>query len=219
MKTRLWILASVLMACDAAPLTQQPPPPMNPPPVVEPVFDDTYTHANPASKGPVLINPSDADGKYARRISVEHLRNSIPALFDGITWTVRVGRNDVNAFDSLSRTLGEPDYVAVFNENRDPSPLFAKYMDDMAGDVCAKAVERDVAGSAAKLVMVQSDVDANLRYLRLKLHGIWVPDSSMEGLGDLRQLYDDIYGGTNDAAQAWFGVCVAMLTAPELMAY
>lgn len=216
MKTRVWILASVLMSCNADPQLQ--PPVVVPPPVLEEeVFDDTYTHANPAPKGPVVAEPTDADGKFARRISVEQLRNSIPALFDGITWTV--GRNNANAFDALSRTLGEPDYVAVFNENRDPSPLFAKYMDDMAGDVCGKAIERDQTGSGAKLVMVQSDVDANLHHLRLKLHGIWVPDGSMEGLGDLRRLHDDIYGATNDPAQAWFGVCVAMLTAPELMAY
>ena len=212
MKTRLWILTTILMACDAdlsAPI----------PPEGETVFEDVYTHANPSSKGPVSISKSDADGKDARRISVEQLRRSIPLLFGGITWTVRVGRNDVDAFDALSRTLGEPDYIAITTENRDASPLFAKYMDDMAGDVCAKAIERDRTGSEEKLVMVQEDVDANLRYLRLALHGIWVPDSSMDGLSDLRRLYDDIFGETADAAQAWFGVCVAMLTAPELMAY
>jgi hypothetical protein len=213
MKTRLWILASMVLACDAAPNENVPPP------AGEQVFDDTYEHANPSSKGTVSIDPSDAEGKLARRISVAQLERSIPALFDGITWTVRAGRNDANAFNALSRTLGEPDYIAVTTENRDPSPLFAKYMDDMAGDVCGKAIERDVAGTAEKLVMVEEDVDANLRFLRLKLHGIWVPDGSTEGLEDLRRLYDDIYGETDDVAQAWFGVCVAMLTAPELMAY
>jgi hypothetical protein len=213
MNARVWILASVLIACDAA----QPPPVV--PPAGETVFEDVFAHAEPDSKGPVVLNPMDADGKEARRISVAQLRSSIPALFDGITWTVRVGQQNRNAFDQLSRTLGVPDYIAVTTENRDPSPLFAKYMDDMAGDVCGKAIARDQAGGQAKLVMVMDDVDANLRYLRLKLHGIWVPDGSMDGLGDLRTLYDDIFGETNDAAQAWFGVCAAMLTAPELMAY
>ena len=208
---RLWIFASLVMACDAAPVAT--------PPTGEPVFDDMYTHANPASKGPAVLDPEDDAGKEARRISVEQLRNSIPALFGGITWTFQAGREQGNAFDLLSRTLGEPDYIAVTTENRDPSPLFAKYMDDMAGDVCGKAIARDQAGGQEKLVMVVDDVDANLRFLRLKLHGIWVPDGSMEGLGDLRQLYDGVYGQTNDAAEAWLGVCVAMLTAPEMMAY
>jgi hypothetical protein len=209
------IMASILLgACDAeqlAPVT---------PPVNEQVFDDAFTHANPSAKGPAVLNPqAEQDGKAARRVSIDQLRNSIPALFGGITWTMRIGRQEGTAFDLLSRTLGEPDYIAVTNENLDPSPLFAKYMDDMAGDVCTKAIEADRTSTGEKLVMVDADVDQNLRFLRLKLHGIWVPDGSTEGLGDLRRLYDDIFAETNDASEAWFGVCVAMLTAPETMAY
>ncbi len=214
MKTRLWILTCLLYACNAAPVGVTPP-------LGEPVYEDTWTHANPGSKGPAVLSPSDANGKVARRISVEQLRRSIPQLFDGITWTIRVGRNDLDAFDALSRTLGEPDYITVTSENRDASPLFAKYMDDMAGDVCGKAIARDRAGAPGDrpLVMVKDDVDANLRYLRLALHGIWVPADSTEGLADLHQLYDDVFTETGDSGSAWYGVCVAMLTAPELMAY
>jgi hypothetical protein len=213
MKTRWMMLSILLAACDAKGTVEQNPP------VKEPVFDDTFTHANPEAKGPAVLTATDESVKAARRVSIDQLRNSIPELFGGITWTMQVGRLEGSAFNLLSKTLGEPDYIAVTTENRDPSPLFAKYMDDMAGDVCAKAIEADKASTGQKLVMVESDVDQNIRFLRLKLHGIWVPDGSTEGLGELRKLYDDILGETNDASAAWFGVCVAMLTAPETMAY
>src|SRR5690349_5394499 len=97
---RALIFASMILmtACDA-----KAPPPVEPPPPPtgdeETVFDDAWTHANPGSKGPSVLNPSDADGKYGRRISIDELRRSIPALFDGITWTLRRGGRDVSAFD------------------------------------------------------------------------------------------------------------------------
>lgn len=202
----------LLVACDAAvdPTTDQ----------ALPAHDDTWTDVNPDDRGPAVLTPDDS-GRDARRISVDQLRRSIPLLFGGETWTLPVRGEEANAFDLLSRTLGEANYIEVTDENREPSPLFAKYMDDMAGDVCAKAVARDAAAGPndERLVMVEENVDENLRFLRLKLHGLYVPEGSTDGIEELRALYDDILGETNDDRAAWYGVCVAMLTAPELMAY
>ena len=142
-------------------------------------------------------------------------------LFNGVTWEEAYRGMNMNAFDALSRTLGEADYIEVTAPNTEPSPLFAKFMDDMAGNVCEAAVtaDRQANSSNRSVVQFENDVDQNLRFLRLKLHSIYVPDTSMEGLEDLRQLYDDILGDTNSPEQAWTGVCIAMLTAPEFMAY
>jgi hypothetical protein len=200
------------MACDAAKAPLPPP--------GEQIHGDAWDPNDPSPIGPAVLTPGEAgSGKSARRMSVDQLRRSIPALFGGETWTIQINRLEGTAFDLLARTLGEPDYIQVTEANEDPSPLFAKFMDDMAGDVCGKAIERDQTGTGEKLVMRHEDVDANLRFLRLKLHGIYVPDGSMEGLGDLRQLHDELLADGNDPGNAWFGVCVAMLTAPELMAY
>jgi hypothetical protein len=150
---------------------------------------------------------------------VDNLRQSVPALFDGATWT---GNGGLSMFDALSRTLGEADYVQVTAPDLEPNPIFAKFMDDMGGQVCAKAIAADGMKSTltTKTVMrYPDDPDANLRFLRLELHGIYVPDGSMDGLTELRQLYDQILADTTDRTQAWLGVCVAMLTAPEFMAY
>lgn len=214
MRNTTCMLAMLLsMACDAAVKPPEAP--------VEPIHEDAWTEANPTARGPAAINPEEAAGKEARRMSVDQLRRSIPLLFGGETWTMPFRGEQANAFDLLSRTLGEPDYVEVNDENREPSPLFAKYMDDMAGDVCTKAIARDETAGAndERLVMVEEDVDQNLRFLRLKLHGLYVPQDSTDGIAELRALFDDILAETSDARIAWYGVCVAMLTAPELMAY
>lgn len=187
--------------------------------------DDSLTeHPNqwndllPTDHGSVDVYPQEEIfGKRARRISVDNLRQSIPQLFDGINWTN--GNGSRNQFDQLSGTLGEADYLNVTQENTEPSPLFAKFMDDMAGHVCEKAVDGDAQGASQHIVMYPDDVSANLRFLRLKFHGIYVPENSNESLADLRALYEDILSLTNEPKQAWYGVCVALLTAPEFLAY
>lgn len=216
----LFLGAALAMAgCDA---TETPG--TNPPTKGETTYPDDWAHAMPEDRGTATIHPEGTagDGRDAHRMSIDQLRASIPQLFDGITWTVVFNRNEVVGFDLLSRTLGEADYIQTTSHNEDPSPLFAKFMDDMAADVCTKAIRADaLAGpNDDKLVVVDAnDPDATLRFLRLKLHGIYVPDGSTDGIEDLRTLHDDIVADTGNTDAAWLGVCMAMLTAPEFMAY
>lgn len=208
---------SVSPSPSASPTT--PPIPVDP---GEPTFDDHWNPLAPDDRGPTdLIPVPERDGKAPRRLSIAQLRVSIPALFGGITWTNNNRATGTPMFTSLSRTLGEADYLGQTEENRDPNPIFAKFMDDMAGQVCANAVTADTAQTDAslKVVKVHADVLENLRFLRLKLHGIHVPAGSTDGLGELKKLYDDILADTSNANQAWTGVCIAMVTAPEFMAY
>jgi hypothetical protein len=187
---------------------------------------DQFTPDMPADHGMGSVAPTGAPtfaGHTAQRVTVDQLRRSIPALFGGITWEVtRVGRQVVG-FDALSRTLGEADYLAINADNRDASPIFEKFMDDMAGNVCNQAITHDhsvPAGDQRLVVQSDSDVDQNLRFLRLKLHGLYVPPGSTEGIQDLHGLYDGCVQDNNMSTDAgWNCVCVAMLTAPEFMAY
>jgi hypothetical protein len=204
----------VLIGCDVKPAVT--------PPNTDPMFTDHWTPASPDGRGPGSIDPiAESEGKLARRVSVDELRRSIPALFGDLTWTVPQGRQELVGFNALSRTLGEADYIQTTVNNLDPSPLFFKFMDDMAGDVCQKAIDHDqrTASPSDRYLMREADTISNLRYLRLKLHGLWVPEGSTDGLDELEQLFDDIVADTSDQAQGWYGVCVAMLTAPEFMAY
>ena len=216
--------------------TMTPSPSPSPSSPGEPTFDDHWNPQDPTepaderkgSMRPASFTASrhaarqPRDGKAARRLTVAQLRASIPALFGGLTWTNNNRPTGTVMFNSLSRTLGEADYLGQTEENREPNPIFFKFMDDMAGQVCTNAVAADTARTVASERVVKpfaEDPDRNLRFLRLKLHGIHVPAGSTEGLTELRKLYDDVLADTRSADQAWSAVCVAMLTAPGFMAY
>lgn len=190
----------------------------------ESTHEDEWSHPVPESWTEVPLQPNpgapESSDRQTRRLTVDQLRRSIPALFGGITWTVPARQQPIAGFDALSSTLGEPDYIQATSNNLDPSPLFAKFMDDMAASVCRQALDRDAAGEQPPLVVQHpSNPQENLRFLRLKLHGIFVAADSMEGLEDLHELYTETLASTEDPIQAWWGVCIAMLTAPEMMAY
>jgi hypothetical protein len=192
-------------------------------PGAEQTFPDDFNPAAEDNRGEAVLEPEILKtGRNARRLSVDNLRRSIPLLFGGITWTARVQNREVEVFDRLSLTLGEADYIQVTENNSEPNPLFSKFMDDMAGQVCGKAVARDQETNEASERLVArfpNDPAANLRFLRLKLHGIYVPEDSTEGLEDLIRLHEEVIEDTNDTTEAWKGVCIAMLTSPEFMAY
>jgi hypothetical protein len=191
-------------------------------PKQEKYFANHWNTSNKTDKGPTTLQPNVvAEGRMARRLTVAQLRKSIPLLFNGVTWEENFRGQSSNAFNALSRTLGEADYIEVTEPNTEPSPLFAKFMDDMAGSVCDAALRDDLMRPVSEraFLLYPDEVDRNLRFLRLKFHGLYVPDGTIEGLEDLRKLYDDILSDTQNSNHAWAGICVAMLTAPEFMAY
>ena len=93
-------------------------------------------------------------------------------------------------------------------------------MDDMAAQVCGKALDRDAhtADANERLILRHPDVKSNLRFLRLKLHGIAVAPDNNEAIDAYYQLHQTIQAQAS-SGQAWLGVCMAMLTAPEFMTY
>lgn len=192
---------------------------------------------NPGGNGE--LKPSY--GRLARRLSVDQLRQSIPVLFHGIKWTDSKGRD---LFNVMSRTLGEADYVDMTKSNTEVTALFMKFMDDMAGHVCKKAIAADldeiqkqgdtsgndsgaVGLSTRRIIRYPTDVDRTLRWLRLKFHAVSAKAASANAA--LRKLYDTVLNSaaapgdnnTTDAAKskAWEAVCIAVLTDPEFFAY
>jgi hypothetical protein len=181
------------------------------------------------------------DGKFPpaprapRRVSIDMLRQSFPVVFGNdlsgqpITWTV----GDRAGFDTFSRALGEPDYFDVVDENIDPSPLYLKFLDDAARDACGKALAADAArkdaGQRALLRHVQASdgpgnaraaVDRNLRYLRLRFHGIHVPGGDDGPIAGLRALLASATAANGGSVlEGWRAVFVALVTAPEFSLY
>ncbi|MCB9638058.1 MAG: hypothetical protein H6727_04025 [Myxococcales bacterium] len=158
-------------------------------------------------------------GRQARRLSLKQIRAMVPRLFDGMNWLHSDGKTLM--FDRLSSTLGEADYIFQTETTRDATPLFMKFMDDMASQMCNKAVDRDMKGENANklIVLDERDIDKTLRFLRLKFHTIHVPEGSTKGIDSLRQLYDKTLLETSDRKKSWFAVCFQVMTAPEFFAY
>jgi len=182
-----------------------------------PWSQDHWTKVKPAATATGRIDPRY--GRKARRISVAHLRTLIPQLFNDLDWT---DRRDDSLFAKLSATLGQADYIYQNQSHRNPTPLFMKFMDDMAGQLCRKAIAKDKKNKDTKTRMIlryERSPDQNLRYLRLKFHTIYVPEDSTEGIKALRNLYDKALAASQDSTKAWELVCVAMVSSPEFFSY
>lgn len=154
-----------------------------------------------------------------------------------ITW--RIG-STTQGLDVYGDTLGEADYVTTTEDNLEASPLYLKFIDDAARDVCNRALNADYlrpnATDRAILRFVDKtqtvanatgQVDDNLRYLKLRFHGIKVEPSDEAQLKGLRTLFSSVTTSaangaaidSNDIKEGWRAVCVALVMAPEFHIY
>ncbi|MSQ84926.1 MAG: hypothetical protein EXR77_18975 [Myxococcales bacterium] len=173
-----------------------------------------------------------------RRLNADQLAASLPVVAgndskqQAITWTVKVGGKDVPAINEggVGTTLGRPDYYQNTQESDDASPLYLKFVDDMARDVCAKMVAADlvqknpmtrnlVRFSEFSVWNDKTAVARNLRYLTLRFLGRKVADTDVASIANLQDLYEKIAAAqAKDADRgkaAWQAVCVALLISPE----
>ena len=109
---------------------------------------------------------------------------------------------------ALGLTLGSPDYIYVTEEPAQPTALYAKFMDDMARDVCGKMGEQ--------LVRFQ-DPEANLRYLMLRFLGEKVAGTDTQTTAPLRAVFDA--ASESDSATGWQAVCVSLFLSPAFHLY
>ena len=156
-------------------------------------------------------------------------------VLGGNTW--RVGT--ANGFNTRSATLGEPDYIGVVDENLEASTLYQKFMADMARDGCTRTANADAALAANARVLMRfvalndtvttnaNGIDSNLRYLKLRFHGVKVAATDTTSIAGLRTVFSDAVRGAAGTAtptaahvkEGWRAVCVALLTAPEYHLY
>ncbi len=189
---------------------------------------------------PPLDAPITSAGN--RRLTVEQLRRSFPVALGNdengapITW--KLGTK--NALDDNADTLGEADYINTTEDNLEPSPLYLKFVDDAARDVCNRTLTADLAKTdKTKRVLyatvettdtsatASSAIDANLRQLELRFWGVKVADGDTTAIAPLHQLFDKAVEGAAagktpteaHVKEGWRAVCVALLTAPEFHIY
>lgn len=185
---------------------------------------------------------STSTSSGAQRLSIAQMAASLPAILgtdetgQPITW--KIGADD--AFGKLSATLGEPDYINVTSENLEPSPLYAKFMTDMARDACNRVIAADATRTDQNKRVTQrfvsltdtvatnaSGVDENLRYLKLRFQGIKVAPTDEAPIKALRTAFDAaVKGAAGPGAiteahvrEGWRTVCVALMTSPEFHLY
>jgi hypothetical protein len=188
-------------------------------------------------KGPALpVDHPKVDlltSRETNRLSISQLRGTLAQVFGNdvngqpITWRVQTQQGVVDGLDAFALTLGEPDYIVVTDENLEPSPLYLKFMGDLARDVCERALAADWAKTdKAQRVLVRyaektdtTGVDENLRYLRLRFHGIKVAGGDDAPIASYRSLFSKTVAATGDVREGWRAVCVALTTAPEFHLY
>jgi hypothetical protein len=214
--------AALTLACDETPRVAEP----------------QEATAEPAGPGlpvdhpPVELAPASLGPK---RLTVDMLQASLPVVAgtgaDGrpITWTITRAGREVEALSSegLGRSLGRPDYVQITEEAALPTPLYAKFVDDMARDVCAKMVRADLATSGTRSLVrfasleapaERAAVEENLRYLMLRFLGQKVAPDDGAAVADLLTLFETA-GGSADPQAGWTAVCVGLLTSPGFHLY
>ena len=233
MKRALPLLFAALAACSSgAPVESSGPS----------LTDTPGGDAPPTDHPPIDPAKKPVTSAVAQRVSIAQLRGAFPVILGkdvndkDITWMIGA----TSALDKMSDVLGEPDYAYVVQENRDPSALYLKFMDDAARDVCNRALLADAArpNSATRVLYrhvektdtVTSNaagVTQNLAYLKLRFHGTRVKDGDDTLLAPLRQVFTDSVnaaaaGQSVTAAhvtEGWRSVCVALIIAPEFHLY
>jgi hypothetical protein len=193
--------------------------------------------ALPADHPPLDSSQLPVRSAKSRRMSVKQLRGTFPVAMgkdvngNDIVWMLY----SYPGLDKLADVLGEADYANRTDDNLEISPLYLKFMDVAARDVCDKALTADLAKpDKADRVLLRhvetldtvdtnpDGVSANLRYLKLRLHGIKIAEDDDESISMLRTLFagaTKVNGAAIGAQEGWRTVCVALLTAPEFHLY
>ena len=109
--------------------------------VLPPAADSrTETTEGTTETAPPLWAPEPLS-RVRKRLNVDQLGNALWTATDGLRWTQD---NDDDLLDTLSLTLGKPDYFEITTENLESNVVFMKFLEDAAGSVCRQMVDRDV---------------------------------------------------------------------------
>ncbi len=233
MKRALPLFFAALAACSSGAPSETSGPVLNETPIGT---------APPTDHPPIDPAKKPVTSAVSQRISVAQLRGAFPVILGtdvngkDITWM----SGSTPALDKMADVLGEADYAFVTQDNRAPSALYLKFMDDAARDVCDRALKADAArpqatdrvllryvGPTDTVTTNAAGVDQNLGYLTLRFHGIKVKDGDAARLAPLRKVFSDSVtaaaaGQSVTAAhvtEGWRAVCVGLVTAPEFHLY
>ena len=233
-RSMLFAFFLVAAGCPSTPSDSSVPPiPTNKPAPSKP---DLVAKVHPDGAGPSVhpdpFVPSPVP-RAGRRLTLDQLEQSISVLFgtdaegQPIRWARTINGRSVSLLSDgeYGTLLGRPDYLEVTSEERIPSLLYAKFMEEMGRDLCRQVVVSDWAKTDADsrtLVryagLAETDGDnvkANLRYLLMRF---WGRRGSPELLDALADVFRDA-SRSADVQAGWRAVCVALVSAPAFHIY
>lgn len=179
--------------------------------------------------GEVGVATEDAPARPFRRMNIDQLAASMEAV-SGVAWTERQDGEDVALFDTLSGSLGKPDYLSSTHEELTPGLLFQKFLDDAAKDVCTTWAEAERSAPAAErtlLVHVEPDdtlalnpdgVAKNVSAALLRFHGR-VADPTDPVVEPWTLLFARGAEATGDPVGGWKLVCIGLFTHPDFYTF
>lgn len=145
-----------------------------------------------------------------RRLSVPQIERTLEVITGFPEGSIVLDGN-------LARSLGEPNYLRVTEESLVPSPLFMKFLMDVAGFVCPAVREADNSRPESEVVLARfPDPDENIRYLLLRF--LSLDGAAADGYASRLRVVYDAAGATNPS-DGWQAVCVALITSPEFLLY
>jgi hypothetical protein len=178
------------------------------------------------------LPPPELPARPWKRMNIDQLDQALQRVSGGIAWAIQpaAGGKAVNQFKVLARTLGKPDYAEMTEEDLTPSSLFQKFLLDVGTHVCTELVKVDWArpeskrtffvhaGPKATVAANAKDVDANLRHLLLRFHGVTLAPDAPE-LQKWRFLLQSAAKTGGAPETGWLAVCVGLVNHPQFYLY
>ena len=159
--------------------------------------------------------------RHKKRMRIEHIKNSMVRISNGVEWTV----NAVNKWDDYSETLGVPDFQYRVREDRSVSVMFQKFLDDAAVHTCSLWIAQDtIEGERTFFTEIEPDeldhakTRLNLVALRRRIHG-QVSEVDSPIIDSLSDLHYSVVQRTENIETAWLSVCVGLFTHPDFFMY
>ena len=193
---------------------------------------DMFVHSALDMSTNIAVEPTSA--RQLRRVSVEQLLRMLPQVTGGIRWVEDFGQGPVDILELLAPSLGAPDYRGVTHELLEPNLLMSKFLSDGAQRVCHTWVQQDRSALGAERTLVKpyqeglawddrstAQVRYNLKRLLLRFFAFTVTQDDHPRLQALEELFNTVVATspTDPSGDAWFAVCLALMTDPEFTLY
>ena len=152
-----------------------------------------------------------------KRMTVAQARDSMVQISGGVHW----GSAEESFWDEYAETLGVADYQLRVENDRSPSVMFQKFLDDAATATCTgwiESPETNFFSIEDKASVAREDILTNIVSLRWKIQGK-VKDTTLPIIEDYEALFVKAHQRTESTESAWQTVCVAMFTHPDFFMY